>query len=206
MNKLQFVTRLLFSVAILFTSLGGHAAAVVGQQVIVELGTETPGGFSSFIWATFTVGENESGGTHQLLSNRSGNYYGSGLVDVTNNGIIISQINSSFVNRRDYYYHISFADPAVRSTTPFPEMELYFSNINLPQGAGYGYFLDPTNTYLYRGMSILMPQQLVTDGTIVLQFLDATSPPAEVPAPAAAWLMGSGLLGLLGAARRKAAV
>lgn len=34
--------------------------------------------------------------------------------------------------------------------------------------------------------------------------IDALAAPAAVPVPAAAWLMGSGLLGLIGVARRKA--
>ena len=46
---------------------------------------------------------------------------------------------------------------------------------------------------------------LASNGTLTYD-LQATTAPSAVPVPAAAWLMGSGLMGLVGAARRRKAV
>ena len=44
-----------------------------------------------------------------------------------------------------------------------------------------------------------------SDGTVLEVDVVALSPPSEVPVPSAVWLFGSGLLGLVGIARRKKA-
>lgn len=55
-----------------------------------------------------------------------------------------------------------------------------------------------TKSYMFDGPFV--GAQATFSGTAVVQ-----APPATVPVPAAAWLLGSGLLGLVGVARRKAA-
>jgi hypothetical protein len=68
----------------------------------------------------------------------------------------------------------------------------------------YGVTGDGTNSNGGKVQIYLLGQlELTSTGT--LESVPSTTPPPPVPVPAALWLFGSGLLGLAGVGRRKAA-
>lgn len=77
----------------------------------------------------------------------------------------------------------------------------YVPTAGLNQSGNFGmYMFYPNGVQLWNQGTYVSPSY-----TANLSFNFAVFTPAPIPVPAAAWLLGSGLLGLVGVARRKAA-
>ncbi len=78
-------------------------------------------------------------------------------------------------------------------------------------GSGSGtYLLAPDQNPIafdlsYGGLTTFTTSRLASDGGVITATYTLTNTTPAVPVPAAAWLFGSGLLGLAGIARRRAA-
>lgn len=102
---------------------------------------------------------------------------GDGFGDALNGGLQGSSSGTGFDAVLDFYYFARTVVSGVNST--LATVQQYANGANAAHWT------------------------LAADGTATYSLAAEDGPPAEVPVPAAAWLLGSGLISVLGAARRR---
>jgi hypothetical protein len=92
---------------------------------------------------------------------------------------------------------------SVGPTSALNELDYAFMHFSSVDDRGNVSFLGAGGSFVFGGTGWVDASPVTADDTSLLIYADFS--PAVIPVPAAVWLFGSGLLGLIGIARRKRA-
>lgn len=197
------IARYILGAVLLIPAVSSHAASLVNGDVL------------SF---TSAAGSYVSGSGYNPITNSIVPFDSASLNSL--NGLIIGTAQPTFPGIDQTWVDTTFVQSGNHYTTSpvnvlspttldFSGWALHWSGFNLPFGATQGvanYSFDGTNFTLdYSWNAVTNNGGVLLSGAVADYQLHLVGTVSSVPIPAAVWLFCSGLLGLIGMARRKAA-